>query len=64
LRAILQHIFGVSVDQIISILHRNDRGDAPDRFDLLPIDFRQSDVPDLARALKIDKRAESRAVFD
>src|SRR6266480_2332359 len=37
-RAILQHILGISIDQIISILHRNDRGDVPDRLDLLYVD--------------------------
>src|SRR5437667_2312111 len=56
--AIIQHVLGISIDQIISILHRNDRRDAPDRFDLLYADFRQPDMADLAIALKIDQRTD------
>src|ERR1700676_81521 len=56
--AILQYVLGISIDQIISILHRNDWRNAPDRLDLLYADFRQSNVPDLAFTLKIDKSAD------
>src|SRR5207302_3582964 len=56
--AIFQHVLGISIDQVVSILHRNDRRDAPDRFDLLYADFRQSDMADLAIALKIDQRTD------
>src|SRR4029453_16179615 len=56
--AILQHVLGISVHEIISILHRNDRGDPPNRLDLLNVDFRQSNVANLALALKIDECAD------
>src|SRR6266550_1326110 len=56
--AIFQHVLGISIDQIISILHRNDRCDATDRLDLLYVDLRQSNMADLALTLKIDQRAD------
>src|SRR5439155_8870629 len=56
--AILQHVLGVSIDQIISVLHRNDWGDAPNRLDLVYVDFRQPNIADLALALKIDQRTD------
>ena len=38
--AIIQHLLGISIDQIISILDGNDRCDAPHRLDLRYVDFR------------------------
>src|ERR1700731_648987 len=46
--AVIQHILGISIDQVVSILDGDDRCDAPDRFDLLHADFRQSNVANLA----------------
>ena len=56
--AILQHVLGISIDQVVSVLDRNDWRDAPDCFDLLYADFRQSDMANFALALKIDQRAD------
>src|SRR2546421_12717061 len=56
--AILEHVLGISIDQVVSILDRNDRRDAPDCFDLLYADFRQSDMANLALALEIDQHAD------
>ena len=56
--AIFQHVLGISIDQVVPVLDRNDRRDAPDRFDLLYADFRQSDVANLALALKIHQRVD------
>src|SRR5260370_7880304 len=53
--AILQHVLGISIDQVVSVLDRNDGGDAPDRFDLLYADFGQSDVANLALTLHTDQ---------
>src|SRR5437667_5726298 len=56
--AIFQHVLGISIDQVVPVLDRNNRRDAPDCFDLLYADFRQSDVANLALALKIDECAD------
>jgi hypothetical protein len=53
--AIFQHVLGISVHEIISVLHGSDRRDPPNRLDLLNVDFRQSNMADLALALKIDE---------
>jgi len=52
-----KHVLGISIDQVVPILDRNDRRDAPDRFDLLYADFRQPDMANLALALKITQHA-------
>src|SRR5438094_91087 len=56
--AIFQHVLGISIDQVVPVLDRNNRRDAPDCFDLLYADFRQSDVANLALALKIHQRVD------
>src|SRR5439155_11478538 len=56
--AILQHVFGISIHQVISVLNRNDRRDASYCFDLVYVDLRQSDMANFAIALKINQRAD------
>src|SRR5437868_3763390 len=59
---ILQHLFGTSIDQVVSILYRNDRCNAPDGLELVHTHFGQSNVANLTIALKIDQGAD--LIFD
>src|SRR5262245_30931980 len=56
--AIVQYVLGGSVDQIVAVLHRDDRRHAPDSLDLLYANFGQTYVADLTLALKIEQRAD------
>ena len=50
--AVVQHVLGGAVGEVVAVLHRDDRGDPPRRLDVLDRHLGQADVPDLALALQ------------
>ena len=56
--AVVEHRFRAAIGQVVAVLHRDDRHDAPGRLDVRDGDLRQADVANLPLALQIAEDAE------